>query len=81
MPKAKLDQAYAAAARCKPGQAKTDYYDETVAGFVLECRSSGGKTYYLRYKDLGGRQRQYKIGGFHQCPSQPRNVRTSVYVA
>lgn len=68
MPKAKLDQAYAAAARCKPGQAKTDYYDETVAGFVLECRSSGGKTYYLRYKNLAGRQRQYKIGGFQDVP-------------
>lgn len=68
MPKAKLDQAYAAAARCKPGQAKTDYYDETVTGFVLEVRSSGGKTYYLRYQDQGGRQKQHKIGRFQDVP-------------
>lgn len=68
MPKAKLDQAYAAAAQCKPGQKKTDYYDTTIPGFVLETRISGGKTYYLRYKDLGGRQRQYKIGGVQDVP-------------
>jgi hypothetical protein len=28
---------------------------------VLECRCTGGKTYYLRYQDQGGRQRQIKI--------------------
>ena len=44
MPKAKLDHAFVTTARCKPGQSKTDYYDETVTGFVLECRSTGGKT-------------------------------------
>ncbi|MBX7133443.1 MAG: tyrosine-type recombinase/integrase [Fimbriimonadaceae bacterium] len=64
MPKAKLDYAFAATAQCQPGKAKTDYYDETVTGFVLECRSSGGKTYALRYLDAAGRQRQYKIGGY-----------------
>ena len=64
MPKAKLDQAFATTAVCKPGQSKTDYYDQsTVTGFVLEVRSSGGKTYYLRYADAAGRQRQHKIGG------------------
>jgi integrase len=62
MPKAKLDHAFVTAARCKPGQSKTDYYDDTVTGFVLECRSTGGKTYYLRYQDTAGRQRQYRVG-------------------
>ena len=62
MPKARLDQTYATLAYCEPGRAKTDYYDETVTGFVLECRSTGGKTYYLRYADAAGRQRQFKIG-------------------
>ncbi|MBW6524611.1 site-specific integrase [Sphingomonas sp. RHCKR47] len=64
MPKAKLDHAFCLTAQCAPGKKKTDYYDETVTGFVLECRSTGGKTYYLRYQDQGGGQRQHKIGGF-----------------
>jgi integrase len=64
MPKAKLDQTFAAQARCEPGKKKTDFYDEAVTGFVLECRSTGGRTYYLRYEDAGGRQKQYKIGRY-----------------
>ena len=64
MPKAKLDHAFVANAQCEPGKAKTDWYDTTTTGFVLECRSSGGRTYYLRYQDQGGRQKQHKIGGF-----------------
>jgi integrase len=64
MPKVRLDATIAATARCEEGKKKTDYYDETVTGFVLECRSTGGKTYYLRYQDQSGSQRQHKIGGF-----------------
>lgn len=63
MPKLKLSAASAAAAVCEPGRKKTDYYDETITGFVLECRASGGRTYYLRY-DQAGRQKQHKIGRF-----------------
>lgn len=62
MPKAKLDYAFAATAECEPGKAKTDWYDDAITGFVLECRASGGRTYYLRYQDQGGRQKQFKIG-------------------
>lgn len=29
---------------------------------MLEVRSSGGKTFYQRYRDAGGRERQFKIG-------------------
>ena len=32
------------------------------AGFLLEVRASGGKTYYQRYTDERGRERQFKIG-------------------
>ena len=31
-------------------------------GFMLEVRASGGKTFYQRYTDNRGRERQYKIG-------------------
>jgi integrase len=64
MPKAKLDHAFAAAAQCEPGKKKTDWYDETITGFVLECRCTGGRTYYLRYEDAAGRQKQHKIGAY-----------------
>jgi integrase len=64
MPKVRLDATIAATARCEDGKKKVDYYDDTVTGFVLECRSTGGKTYYLRYQDQSGSQRQHKIGGF-----------------
>lgn len=60
MPKRKLDAAFCAVAQCEDGKRKTDWYDTDVKGFVLEARSSGGKTYYLRYDD-NGRQRQAKI--------------------
>ena len=63
MPKAKLDHAFCAAALCPDGKRKIDYYDEAITGFVLECRSSGGRSYYLRY-DQDGRQKQHKIGRF-----------------
>jgi integrase len=64
MPKAKLDYAFVSTAQCEPGKNRTDWYDDAITGFVLECRSTGGRTYYLRYQDQGGRQRQHKIGCF-----------------
>lgn len=56
MPKLTLTSASALLAQCEPGKRKTDYYDDTFTGFVLECRSGGGRTYYLRY-DQAGRQK------------------------
>ncbi|WP_312138818.1 Arm DNA-binding domain-containing protein [Brevundimonas sp.] len=65
MPKATLDYAFVSQARCLPGQNKTVYYDTTISGFTLECRASGGRTYYLRYRDPSDRLKQIKIGGFN----------------
>lgn len=64
MPKRKLDAACCLAATCQYGKKKTDYWDTETTGFVLEVRSSGGKTYYLRYIDPNQRQRQIKIARF-----------------
>ncbi len=61
--KVKLDATVCLTAACPPGKRKVDYWCTHTAGFVLECRASGGKTYYLRYIDQHGRQRQLKIGG------------------
>ncbi|PZO08301.1 MAG: integrase [Alphaproteobacteria bacterium] len=65
MPKAHLTQAFVANAGCEVGKKKTDWYCTTVTGFVLECRCTGGKTYYLRYVDQAGCQKQFKIGGYN----------------
>lgn len=64
MPKLKLDHASAMSAVCLPGRKKTDFWDEHIRGFVLEVRSTGGRTFYLRYQDQHGRQRQHKIAAF-----------------
>ncbi len=64
MPKHKLDPTFCLVAQCKAGSRKTTFWDTQISGFILECRSSGGKTYALRYPDLDGTQRQYKIGRF-----------------
>jgi integrase len=49
-------------AQCAPAKRKTDYFDTSLPGFLLEVRCSGGKTFYLRYRDPRGRERQYKLG-------------------
>jgi len=64
MPKVRLDHTTALLAECEDGKRKTDFYDDAVTGFVLECRSTGGKTYYLRYNDQAGRLKQHKIGRY-----------------
>ena len=83
MPKIKLDASTCLNAGCEPGKRKTDYWDTHIAGFVLEVRESGGKTYYLRYFDQTGRQRQHKIGGhaditFDQARKAARRLRSEV---
>ncbi|GAA3256122.1 site-specific integrase [Sphingomonas yabuuchiae] len=63
MPIRKLDAAFCLIAQCEPGKRKTDWYDEIVRGFVLECRASGGKTYYLSHNE-GKSRRTIKIAAY-----------------
>jgi len=49
---------------CPEDKNKIDYRDKTIKGFILEVRSSGNKTYALRYRDKHNRQCQYKIGNY-----------------
>ncbi|MBS0535714.1 MAG: tyrosine-type recombinase/integrase [Proteobacteria bacterium] len=62
MPTVALSASFVRRAQCAPDRKKTDYFDVGQRGFMLEVRSSGGKTYYQRYTDERGRERQYKIG-------------------
>jgi integrase len=83
MPKAKLDASFCLTAACQPGRKKSDYWDTITSGFVLEVRSTGGKTYYLRYLDRNERQRQLKIGGFaditfDQARKKAKHLRSQV---
>lgn len=81
--KIKLDAAAVLAATCEPGKKRTDYWDLITTGFVLECRSNGGKTYCLRYFDAHGRQRQHRIGAatdldFSSARKEARRLRSIV---
>ncbi|HWV42747.1 tyrosine-type recombinase/integrase [Pseudorhodoplanes sp.] len=62
MPKVTLTKPFIERATCDPDKAKVDYFDTEQRGFMLEVRRSGGKTFYQRYTDERGRERQYKIG-------------------
>jgi integrase len=62
MPKVALSRSFIERATCDSGKAKVDYFDTDQRGFMLEIRRSGGKTFYQRYTDERGRERQYKIG-------------------
>lgn len=62
MPHVALSASFVRAAECPGGRKKVDYFDLAQRGFMLEVRISGGKTYYQRYTDEHGRERQYKIG-------------------
>jgi integrase len=64
VPKVRLDHAFCLTAKCEPGKKKTDYYDTSITGFVLEVRSSGGRSYYLRYQDAHGDQKQHRIAAY-----------------
>ena len=57
-----LSASFIAGAICPPGRQKIDFFDTKQRGFLLEVRASGGKTFYQRYTDLRGRERQIKIG-------------------
>ena len=62
MPMVRLSPVFVRNASCPADQKKIDYFDTTMRGFMLEVRASGGKTYYQRYTDERGRERQYKVG-------------------
>jgi integrase len=57
-----LTQKYVNVAECPLDQSKQEITDMSCKGLVLEVRKSGGKTYYLRYTNDRGKQRQYRIG-------------------
>ena len=83
MPTVTLDTNTVRTATCPEGQRKLDLYDTTIPGFVLEVRPSGGKTWYLRYRDARGKQHQHRIGDaagitFEQARTAAQTTRAKV---
>lgn len=58
----KLTQKIVASTECPKDQKKIDLFDQQVTGLVLEIRISGGRTYYLRYRNERNRTRLIKLG-------------------
>ena len=58
----KLTQKSVNNAKCPVNQTKQELTDLNCKGLVLEVRQSGGKTYYLRYTNHRGKQRQFRLG-------------------
>ena len=83
MPKATLDNTFCLTAQCAKGKKRTDFWDNKITGFVLECHSSGAKTYTFRYQDAYGRQSQRRIGrygdlSFAQAQKLAKQLRAEV---
>ena len=82
MPSMTLDANVVKSAVCPTSKGRLDLYDTAISGFILEVRPSGNKTYYLRYRDPHGKQRQYKIGdaqslSFEQAKQAAQTLRPS----
>jgi len=83
MPKVTLDASVVKNTFCPLGQNRLDLYDTTITGFTLEVRPSGVKTYYLRYRDKYGKQKQYRIGNtnslsFARAKNTAQQIKTRV---
>ena len=61
MPALLLTSALVQSSICPSDKRKVDFFDTQTKGLLLEVRSSGGKTYYLRYQDHRGRTRQLRL--------------------
>jgi integrase len=65
VPKVELTVTFVRHCQCPPGARRIDFFDNAVPGFLLEVRCTGGKTFYQRYREASGRERQFKIGPAH----------------
>ncbi len=61
MPTLPLTPKFIKSVSCPAGKRRADFFDAQCKGLLLEVRSSGGKTWYLRYTDQRGIQHQLRI--------------------
>jgi len=62
VPVVDLTASFVRKAACPEGAEKINFFDSRQRGFLIEIRASGRKTYYQRFRDERGRERQFKIG-------------------
>ena len=62
MPKVELTQSFIHNARVDLKTRSLDCYDKKIRGLLLKVSASGRKTFYIRFKDSAGLNRQRKIG-------------------
>ncbi len=55
---------------CKNPQGREFYRDAECRGLCIEVRATGGKTYYLSYRDERGKQRLYKLANAADVSAQ-----------
>lgn len=61
MPVMTLSQKLIKSLPCPTGRSKIDYHDAGCKGLMIEVRATGGRTWYLRYRDGRGKQRQFRM--------------------
>ncbi|NDD13891.1 MAG: site-specific integrase, partial [Betaproteobacteria bacterium] len=61
MPKLLLTPSNVDSTQCPNNAKKIDLFDTKTRGLLLEIRASGGRTYYLRYRDSRGITRQLRL--------------------
>ena len=62
MPKVELTESFIRNTEVDSNKSNLDYYDRKIKGLLLKVSESGRKTFYIRYKDSAGLNRQRKIG-------------------
>lgn len=61
--------------KCSKQQGRAFWRDTQCRGLVIEVRSTGGKTYYLSYRDARSKQRMYKLANAEDVtPKQAREL-------
>ena len=61
---------------CPSGKTKENVWDAQCKGLMLELRESGGRTWYVRYVDARGKQRQLRIGDANVVSLEQARKRT-----
>lgn len=61
MPKVNFTISFVRNVACAKDKPKSVFFDEKCNGLMLEVRPTGGKTYYLRYRNNRGRTRLLKL--------------------
>ncbi|HQS67740.1 MAG TPA: tyrosine-type recombinase/integrase [Sulfuricurvum sp.] len=57
-----ITKAFTRVASCEKGKSKQEFYDDALKGFMLEIRSNGRKTFFLKAQSTDGKRKAIRIG-------------------